>query len=570
MEHKNIWQIKEAKEEDIERLSDGLGISKITSRILVNRNITSVDAASNFFNTGIHQVHNPFLMKDMDLAVQRVMKAISKSEKICIYGDYDVDGSVGTTLLILFFRAIGIDVDHYIPHRLNEGYSLNRAAIEQIHSMGTDLVITVDNGIMATDEIQYAGKLGMDVIVTDHHQVGDVLPEAVAVVNPQRKDCGYPFKGICGAGVAFKLIMALRQRLRGEGFFQNLVEPNLKQSLDLLAIATVCDMVPLVDENRYFVKEGMRQLAQTKNPGLQALLKVCHITKELTTTDLGFRIGPRINACGRLEDAKQGVLMLTTQDRKQAEQIAALLNKLNNDRRDIESNLVDEVMQRIEEEGNLDSKLGVVVYDPSWHVGVVGIVASRVVEKIKRPTLILGKNDEGLIKGSGRSVKNVNLVQALRECSNHLEHFGGHEAAVGLSLKSIHLPEFNLAFDEAVKRQMTREDLREVIFVDDDLTRKDIDRKLLDELIQLEPHGMGNAKPLFAISDLKVTSKCVVGGDHLKLSIHSCGKNRDAIAFRQAKLFENVEEKKGALFSLELNKFNNIEKIQFVVRNFLS
>ena len=292
------WKIREADQMLISTLSRELGVSEITARVLVNRKITSLEVAQNFLNAQATHVHNPFLLKDMDVAVDRLIHAIFNRERICIYGDYDVDGATATSLLIWFFRDIGFEAQFYIPNRLSEGYSLNYKALEKLAEKKVDLIITVDNGIMAHAEAQFARKLGMDLIITDHHQVADSLPEAVAVVNPQRKDCVYPFKGICGAGVAFKLVMALRQKLRDRGFFEKSREPNIKKYLDLLSVATVCDVMPLVDENRYFVIEGLKVLATTDRPGLRALLKICECNQNPSDVDLGFRLGSRINACG--------------------------------------------------------------------------------------------------------------------------------------------------------------------------------------------------------------------------------------------------------------------------------
>lgn len=566
MNGRQKWRLKPADDQVVANLAKDTGLSAVIARVLVNRRVTTADEAKKFLNVDKSHVHSPFLLKDMDRAVARVLKAIQSKEKICVYGDYDVDGAVSTSLLLLFFKEIGFPIEFYIPNRLREGYSLNKDALETLRAREVTLLITVDNGIMAHKEIAFANTLGLDVIVTDHHQVAETLPQAVAIVNPQRADCTYPFKGICGAGVAFKLIMALRQTLREQNYFRDKKEPNLKQYLDLLCIATVCDMVPLRDENRYFVKEGLKCLEHTTRPGLKALMKVSALKDTVSATDLGFRLGPRINACGRLEDASWGVKMLVSESDSEAWEYAQKLDGLNKDRRDVEAEIVSEALAQVRESVDLKERLGVVVFSENWHVGVVGIVASRVVEKIKRPVFVLGKTDSGDIKGSGRSIAKVNLVVALRECSEYLKMFGGHEAAAGLTLHEGKLDEFTRAFDHAIKKQMIFEDLAQKTLVDDDLTTAEINRRLVDELGQLEPFGMGNAKPLFVLRELKVKSQRVVGENHLKLRVSCHDQDFDAIAFNQADQLPEIEQKKEALFSLEINKYQDVERVQLVIK----
>lgn len=564
------YQLRPSNEALVNELALALDVSPTTARVLVGRKIKSVAEAQGFLNSSIQDIHDPFLFKDMDKAVERFIRAIYAHEAICIYGDYDVDGAVGTSLLLVFLQDIGVRASFYIPNRMSEGYSLNENALRKLKNQGVGLVITVDNGIMAVTEVGFAKSLGLDVIITDHHQVGSVLPPACAVVNPQRKDCPYPFKGICGAGVAFKLALALRQTLRRQDFFANKPEPNLKSYLDLLSVATVCDMVPLTDENRFFVKEGLRHLEVTKRPGLKALMAVSHLTGPPTATDLGFRLGPRINACGRLEDASLGVLMLTSDNDQSALEYAQVLDRLNQDRRDLEKNMAEAALSLIERTIDLTQTLGVVVFEPEWHVGVVGIVASRVVEKIGRPTFILCRAESGEIKGSGRSVGKVSLVKALHECAQHLKKYGGHEAAAGVTLLPENLANFMRDFDAAIKRQMSFDDLKSAILVDDDLTSTDINARLVNELSRLEPFGMGNAKPLFVAKGLSVKAKKIVGQNHLKLEIRH-GKNKvfDAIAFGKADHLEQLAASTDAVFGLEINTFRDVARIQLVVKEFI-
>jgi single-stranded-DNA-specific exonuclease len=564
------YQLRTVNESLVSELALALNISATTARVLVGRKITSVAEAENFLNSSIQDIHDPFLLKDMDKAVERLTRAIYTHEAICIYGDYDVDGAVGTSLLLIFLQDMGVRASFYIPNRLSEGYSLNDHALRKLKNQGVGLIVTVDNGIMAVAEVGLAQSLGLDVIITDHHQTGPILPPASAVVNPQRSDCPYPFKGICGAGVAFKLALALRQTLRRQGFFDDKPEPNLKSYLDLLAVATVCDMVPLTDENRFFVKEGLRHLEVTKRPGLKALMAVSRLTGPPSATDLGFRLGPRINACGRLEDASLGVLMLTSDDDESALKYAKILDQLNQDRRDLEQNMAEEALSLIEHTIDLTQTLGVVVFEKDWHVGVVGIVASRVVEKIHRPTFILCQTESGEIKGSGRSVGKVSLVKALHECAQHLKKYGGHEAAAGVTLEPENRENFIRDFDAAIKKQMSFHDLKSVVLVDDDLTRAEINARLVNELSRLEPFGMGNAKPLFVAKGLSVNAKKVVGQKHLKLEMgHGKNKVFDAIAFGKADSLVTLNESADVLFGLEVNTFRDVARIQLVVKEFV-
>ena len=422
---------------------------------------------------------------------------------------------------------------------------------------------------MAHEPILKAKELGIDVVVTDHHTVGETLPEAVAIVNPQRKDCTYPFKGICGAGVAFKLLLAIRMNLRNLGFFENRTEPNLKLYLDLLAIATVCDVVPLKDENRYIVQEGLKVLAQTKRAGLRALLNTCGIGDQVTASDLGFRLGPRINACGRLHDASIGVALLIEDNPEKAHAMAQELSALNQERRNIELGIVNETITQIEETVDLDKTLGLVLFHPEWHLGVVGIVASRITERFKRPTFVLTRGEDGLLKGSGRSISNVSLIDALNACSTYLEKFGGHEAAAGMTIKEEHLEKFENDFDQEVKKQMGFSDLKNFVSIDVDLSSEEISDHLFEELKCLEPHGMGNKRPVFVSTNCQVISKKVVGSDHLKLTVLCGGREISAIAFKRAGDLAEMDNIRGMVFGIEANHFRGVETMQLVVKEFI-
>lgn len=564
------WSVKDTSQELLVLLQKELNISEAFARVLINRRLDSPEKIKKFLHSDISQMHSPYLLKDMKTAVERIFTAIQNNEKICIYGDYDVDGTVATSILLLFFQEIGVNCTYYIPNRLNEGYSLNNTALDFLKSQHTQLIITVDNGITAHQQVEYANSLGIDVIITDHHQVEHSLPKAFAVVNPQRPDCNYPFKGICGAGVAFKMVLALRQFLRERNFFTaEKKEPNVKQFLDLLCIATVCDVVPLVDENRYFVKEGLKQINHSQRTGLAHLIKVSDIRFPVNTADIGFRIGPRLNACGRLEDPSLGVTLLTSSDQTQCFELAQLLDQLNQERQTIEKEIVEEAIQLYENTPLFQNRLGVVLYNPDWHVGVVGIVASRLVEKYNKPFFVLCQNSQNAVKGSGRSVGNISLIKALKECQDLCLNFGGHEAAAGVTLSEKYIEDFASRFDNVIKEQNKNFTTERHTIIDDTLNAKDITHDLVENLELLEPHGMGNAKPLFASQNLVVLQKRIIGKHHVKLTVQAEEQTFDMIAFKKAEEFDQIPAKIDAIFGIEFNEFQNKKSIQMVLKEFL-
>jgi len=567
LEIQKSWALNSIETSDFAEFMRELGVSKTTARILWHRQIRTVPQAKRFLNVDLSHLHDPFLMADMQKACERIVQAITKKQKICIYGDYDVDGCVATALLVLFFRDLGHEVVFYIPCRQKEGYSLNPSAVQTLKNQGVDLLITVDNGTMAHESVNYAQSLGLDVIITDHHQTADTLPQAFAVINPQRSDCAYPFKGLCGAGVAFKLAMALRQHLRGIGYFSDRVEPHLKQYFDLLCLSTICDVVPLVDENRLFVKEGLKHLRYTARVGLRALKAVCSVRDHVSVSDVGFKMGPRLNAAGRLDDASYGVKLLTSTDPEQARFYAAELDRLNIERREIERNMADQAVAKILQTESSPNAL--VVFDETWHMGVAGIVASRLVEKFHCPAFVLCRSESGEIRGSGRSFGSINLVKALSECADVLQKFGGHEAAAGVTLLPDAFETFKKRFSEAVAKQSSDHASRQNLCVDDELSADTIQESLMQELESLEPFGLGNAAPLFVSRDLSLISKRVVGESHLKLKFKTAHQFLEGIAFNKAGHFERIGQNVAALFHLERNRYLDQNHLQLVIREIL-
>lgn len=556
------WVIKEASDIEIKRLSAGAGISGLMSSILLNRGITDIDEVYKFLHPELKDLHDPFMLKDMDKAVDRIITAVNGRESITIYGDYDVDGVTSTSLLYRFLKELGIDALYYIPDRLEEGYGLSVPAMDKIKTTGTQLVITVDSGISAFDEIAHANSIGMEVIVTDHHECREQLPEALAVVNPCREDCNYPFRELAGAGVVFKLIQALSMRL-------SLGKLYLKY-IDLAALATIADVVPLAGENRIIAKYGLEAIAITKNPGLSALIDVAGLTgKTLNTYSVGFGIAPRINAAGRVGDAERAVRMLVTDDTVEAGKLACELDSENKSRQEIEAEIFKQVVQIVESDIDLGTEKVIVAAGEGWHHGIIGIVASKITERYYRPSILISLED-GIGKGSGRSIEGFNLFKALTNCESFLDRFGGHELAAGLALKAENLPLFRRAMNEYADREIKEEDLVPRIKIDALVEPEDISVERAEELELLAPFGAGNPGPVLAYNCLRINDIRTVGeGKHLKLRLCSSSDTFDAIGFN---LGEELSAISGfgsinAAFSMEINCWNNSRKVQLNLRD---
>ena len=559
------WEFKPDQQKTSEIFVKELKISPILAQLLVNRDFSDPVQARSFLFHTLKDLPNPFLLKDMDRAVGRILRAMHEKEKIVVYGDYDVDGTTGTSLLLLFFKAIGYPVDFYIPNRMKEGYSLNPKAVEDLKKSGFSVLITVDNGIAAVNEVALAQKLGMDVIVTDHHVVPDKMPEAYAVLNPLRKDSEYPAREICGTGVAFNLVMALRQRLREKNYFQNRKEPNLKTYLDLVALATVSDVVPLTGANRILVRQGLLQMKETVWPGLKALMQVAKVKEPVTAMHLGFYLGPRVNACGRLYDAATGVKLFTSDSQVQAEHLASELDKANQERKGVEKNILAEALEEVK---NADgSRMTHVLFRESWHPGVIGIVASRIAEKTARPVFLLGSDGE-FLKGSGRSYGGLHLVEALKECAPHLLKFGGHKAAAGVTLKKESLEAFRNSFEAAVARLLSREQCVKKISLDAELKLADINESLFKEIGLLEPFGQGNPEPLFCLRAVSPRAGRIVGEKHLKFTATDGQNEWQAIAFGMgASHLEKLSGPVDLAFSLQANYYQGVRSLVLHVRD---
>jgi single-stranded-DNA-specific exonuclease len=537
------WKIKDVSDElSVQRLTDSLNISPILANLLVLRNIKTFNQAKHFFRPSIESLHDPFLMDEMESATTRVITALTENEKICIYGDYDVDGTCATALLYMILKELDANVEFYIPRRLEEGYGLSTAAIDIVKEKGTQLMIAVDCGITAITETDYANQLGIDVIICDHHQPKEEIPKAFAVLDPLKPACSYPFKYLSGAGVAFKLAQGLCDRIGKRGL-------PLKY-LDLVALAAAADIVPLTDENRILVNEGLNQVNLNPRPGIEALIEMSRLQPgHLSSGQIVFTVAPRINAVGRLGDAERAVNLLIATNKKEAVKLAEVLETENYERRKIDVDTFESAKEIVDTEIDLDEDLAIVLHNGNWHPGVIGIVASRLVEKYYRPSVLLTTID-GIAKGSARSINGINIYEALQKCDDLLLHFGGHRAAAGLALELDKVEEFRARFNEVLKSSITSEDLFEKISIDSKIRFSEITPKFLRILDQFAPFGPGNLRPVFISESVHVANvPRIVGNNHLVASFKQNGTDKvfDSIGFNMGDHFELTNQNNSEL-----------------------
>jgi len=547
---KKVWKIQPQPDEfTVKSLAESLNISETLARLLVLRDIKNYQQAKAFFRPSLESIHDPFLMNGMESATTRVIKAITANELICIYGDYDVDGTCATGLMYLFLKELGANVDFYIPKRLTEGYGVSKFGVEFVKSKGTSLLISVDCGITAIEETQLANELGMDVIICDHHQPKEELPNAHAILDPLKPNCSYPFKYLSGAGIAFKLAQGVAERIGKR-------ELPLKY-LDLVALAASADIVSLTDENRILVKEGLNQVNHSPRPGISALIKNSHLEPgDLTSGQIVFTIAPRINAVGRLGDAERAVKLLITEDIDEALNLAAVLESENFARRKIDEDTFFQALDLVEGSLDLDKNLAIILHEESWHPGVIGIVASRLVEKYYRPTIMLTTVD-GVAKGSARSTGNFNIYQALKKCEDLLIHFGGHQAAAGLAVEVEKIEDFKSKFNQIVKETLGEEEFLPEVHIDAKLKFSDLTPKFFRVIDQFAPFGPGNMRPVFLAEDLSVQGKPrFVGNNHLIINLKQNGSDRvlDCIGFNMGEMCEALTKNHAsieAVFSID-------------------
>lgn len=539
-------------------LARALSISPVMASVLLARGVTDIQGAGRWLSSG-DPFHDPFLLPDMEQAIDRLHRAALGGERVCFYGDYDVDGISATSLYVSFFEAIGGHGYAYIPHRLHEGYGLNEAAIRHLRSEGVALIVTSDCGTTSHHEIAYARCLGMDVIVTDHHQSDGTVPDALALLNPHRRDAVYPFKGLCSAGLAYKCVQAYCTKF-GEVF-------SLESVLDLVALATVADIVPLHDENRVFVREGLAQISRGARCGIRALKQVAGITRTCNSDTIAFRLAPRLNAAGRMDHALAGVQLLTTESDLEARQLAERLEALNRNRQQVEESIAREALASVEETG---VEAAVVVASRNWHLGVVGIVASRLVEKYHRPAVVIALDGRGMGKGSARTVAGFDLYQALARCRDLLVAFGGHPSAAGLTIEESKLPEFRARFTEIAAAWTAESGTMPTINVDAQVQLSQVTLQLIQELESLHPFGAGNPEPTLAVRGLEVVESRVVGDKHLKLRVRQPNSwTFDSIGFRMgsfADLGLTAGRPIDLAFSPERTHWDGYDRIQLRIR----
>jgi len=540
------WVVKPAVDEHhVRHLQEVLGIDEILSTLLVQRQITTYDAAKSFFRPQLEHLHDPFLMKDMDKAVSRITKAIENNEKILVYGDYDVDGTTAVALVYSFLKEHSEHLDYYIPDRYHEGYGISYVGIDFARENGFSLIIALDCGIKAVDKVAYASERNIDFIICDHHRPGDYIPEAYAVLDPKRTDCNYPYPELSGCGIGFKLIQGLTQAWGKEK------ETSLIKYLDLVAVSIAADIVPITGENRILTYFGLRLLNSKPRPGILAIMQVSGITnnendtfaREMNINDLVFFIGPRINAAGRMESGRESVSLLVTGDAETAMQMANQINQYNTSRRNLDMQTTQEALDMIMLDKTKLSSKATVVFNPEWHKGVIGIVASRLTEHYYRPTIVFTLSNE-IITGSARSVKDFDVYDAIDACSKYIEHFGGHKYAAGLSIKPDNFEAFCKHFEEVVSGSITEEMLIPEVEVDLTIDLNQINSKFMRILKQFAPFGPGNMAPIFQTNGVIDTGRArVVGKNHLKFEVvhpETRGFPYPAIAFQQGHHFEKV------------------------------
>lgn len=556
------WIFQSVDRERQDTLARALSISPVTASVLLGRGVRTTEDAHRWLTMTAALPHDPFLLPDMDRAVDRLHRAVETRERICFYGDYDVDGVAATSLWLCYFGGLDANVCSYIPHRLHEGYGLNEAAVRRLRAEGASLLVTSDCGSTSFKEIEAARRIGLDVIVADHHQVGDQVPAALAVINPFRRESRYPFTGLCSAALAYKVVEAYRATWRPH-------DPEVDSSLDLVSLATIADIVPMVDENRGFVRDGLSLISRGARCGLRALKLSAGLTGACSPGAVAFRLAPRINAAGRVGHADLGVRLLTTESELEAKRLADQLDALNKERQSLEERATQEAIEMVTAVGGGEEAL--VVWSKDWHLGVVGIVAARLVERFNRPAIVATIVPSGLAKGSVRTVPGLDVYQALRGCADLLEAYGGHPGAAGVTLKPDRLPALRERFSQVVGTVMGPEKKEPVLRVDAEVSLVDVNQQLVRELQLFHPFGPGNPEPTLAVKNLTILASRVVGEGHLKLTVrHGNSIPFDSIGFRMGSLADrglSPRQPVDLAFIPELNRWNGLERIQLRVRD---
>ena len=554
------WQLYTVEEEKINRIKEKYNVNTLIATVLANRGIEEDDIKT-FLEPTRADFHDPYMMPDMEIAVNRIIKAMKNNEKLIIFGDYDVDGITSITVLKSFLEERGMEVSQYIPDRLNEGYGLNKEAIKTIYDEGYRLMITVDCGISGIEEIDYANSLGMETIITDHHEAGEKLPNALAVVDCKRKDNQYPFRELAGVGVAFKLSQAISMRL-------GLDEKEYLKYLDIVCVGTISDIVPLVDENRVITKLGLMLVNQTKNIGLKSILNSSGY-KNIDSTAISFGVAPRINACGRMGHAEKALQLFLSKNYNEVQELTNELNNFNKTRQEIEKRIYENASKQIEENKLYENK-AIIVRGENWHHGVIGIVSSKITEMYFKPSILLCIEGE-MAKGSGRSIPGFDLHEALSKCTDSIEKFGGHAMAIGITIKNDKFEDLKKEF-ERVAEESNIEELMPIINIDAKINLDEINKEMVESLKLLEPFGEGNKMPIFSFKNLKIDSiRALSEGKHLKLTLKDNNVLVSAIGFNLGELANEyrIGDKVDIAGMLEINSFGGAQNIQINIKDIM-
>ena len=557
------WVIKENNDnESVKTLSNELNISPILSSMLVNRDVKTFDEAKTFFRPNFEMLHDPFFMKDMSLAVERIQKAIKKNESIMIFGDYDVDGTSSVALLSLYLESLGLIVTKYLPDRKKEGYGISIKAIEHAFNKKQKLIIALDCGIKAHKQVEYAKEKGIEFIICDHHNPDKNLPKALAILNPKRKDCVYPYKELCGCGVGFKLIQGIETKQSKDNQIINY--------LDLVALAIAADVVPLTGENRVLAFIGLQIINSNPRPGIHSLLKK-NIKKEYTISDLMYYVGPRINAAGRIKHASLALELLTCNEINSAEKLALEIEELNTLRRDIEKDITS---QAIEQADNSSEKSNsIVVFNSDWNKGVIGIVASRLVDNYYKPSVVFCESSKGVLTASARSIKGLDLYLVINQCKDYIDQFGGHKYATGLTIKKENLEGFKKRFEDIVSQTIDKDIFEQELLIESKISLSEITPKFFRILKQFEPFGPGNKSPLFLSENLRIKGKPFElgkGKEHIKFNLTQDNKTSySSIGFWFSNKFNNLENKENfsAVYNIDENNWKDISNIQLKLKD---
>ncbi len=563
------WKIKEGCHKDIENsLTKEFGIHPLISQILARRDLLDMEEVRRYLLPSLNDLHSPFLMKDMKAGINRLLQAVYNHEKIVIYGDYDADGITSVVILYKFIKEITPAVTYYIPDRVQEGYGLKNQAIDGFRSEKVSLIITVDCGISDNEQIAYARSLGIDTIVLDHHAISGPLPPALANINPNREDCSFPFKDLAGVGIAYNFLIALRGSLRKDGFWKNGDYPNLKEYLDIVALGTIGDIAPLLDENRIFAKIGLELLTEGKRPGIKALKEVSGIDGQIIDSfKASFCLIPRINAAGRIASPLDAVALLLTDDLAEARELAGKLDTYNRRRQSMEKSILNEILEKISKNPDMEKINALVFASDKWHPGVVGIVASRLVDLFNRPAFVISLKD-GIGKGSGRSISAFNIYKGIQQCASLLLSYGGHSHAAGISIKENDIDEFTFLLDEMIRDSGQSAELSSQTIIDSECKLTDINMDLINEIQKLAPFGSRNPEPVLCARNIKVSSPAIVGNNHLRMCLSGNGISCNSIWFAMGDYLNAVADARiDIAFTPQINQWNGTSDIQLKMKD---